>query len=799
MHHTAHVSLAFVLTAVAVAQDSTGSLAQPDLQAGIGELCEKLDARMKDLHVPGVALGVVQGDRVILARGFGMADLEEEQPVGSETLFAIGSTTKAFTSALIGTLVDEGLMDWDDPISEHLPYFDPAVMSEDEDAHATLRDLLSHRTGFARMTMLWAGGSAPTELILRTAGKAEPWTAFREGFLYNNLMYIAAGTAAAKASETDWGALLEERLFEPLGMSSTRTRLEETLEDPRVAMGYMWMGDEKGYDTLPMRHLDEAGPAGGIASNVLDMTRWLRLLLEGGELDGQRLISEEALAETWTGQNRVGPGIEYGMGWFLREWRGQPMLEHGGNVDGFSTQIAILPESDLAFVMLTNLAVAPLQSEAIDLVFGSLVPKEPAAEAEGKPEDFEPFLGTYLANFIGIKDGEVSVLVQNGRLAVDIPGQRIFELEAPDEDGQRAFSLTNAIRVRFDRNDRGEVFQMHLQQMGMDFEFPREGVEFEPDLPLDELRKYLGDYHSEKLGTVVHVLIRNNRLAVDWPGEMVYWLHPPNEDGIWEFRATSMFRLRFTEDAEGRVESLTYYQSGMELVMPRVSSGSAAELPTIDEIAALRKVDELRASLEGLGTFRLTGGVRLPNSGMEGKVTTLARGSASYVLDVDLGAFGFILQGVHGEKGWADSEFSHFRELGETAQALALQEHPAAWCADWNDYFETVHVTGAAELRGKAAYVLQFEGAGRTSSVYMDAATGDVLQVQSVVPFAGSGSGVPVETRFEDFREVGGLRIPFRITSTNIRAGSRIVQFDTVETGLELGEETFALTPDWRK
>jgi CubicO group peptidase (beta-lactamase class C family) len=137
------------------------------------------------MHIPGMAIAVVKDDEVILARGFGLADLENETPVTPETIFAIGSATKAFTAMLVGMLVDDGKMGWDDPVTEHIPYFALNVDSDDENAQVTIRDMLSHRTGFARMGVLIASGAVPRGEVLRAATRAEPWVGLREKWYYS--------------------------------------------------------------------------------------------------------------------------------------------------------------------------------------------------------------------------------------------------------------------------------------------------------------------------------------------------------------------------------------------------------------------------------------------------------------------------------------------------------------------------------------------------------------------------------------------------------------------------------------
>jgi len=530
-----------LLSALVMASACTVTPTPGSLEWRLDRLVEQLEQQRQTWHIPGMAIAVVKDDEVVLAHGFGVTNVETETPVTPETIFAIGSATKAFTATLVGMLVDEGEMDWDDAITDYLPYFTMDI--EDEGAEVAIRDLLCHRTGFVRMGLLWASGEIPREEVLQAATLAEPWTGFNENFYYSNVMFMAPGVAAGEAADTDWDTLIAERIFEPLGMESSSTSVSQAQTDPRLSLGYLWDEDLQEYEYKPMRNVDNIAPAGSINSNVLDMAQWVRLQLGGGEYEDQRLISEEQLTETWTSQIEITEDIGYGLGWMLREWEGQPVIEHGGNVDGFSAQVALLPESDLGFVLLTNASVSPLPPISINMVWEAVLGEWEEADSAV----YEPYIGEYVANFGQFEDVEFTVLVQNERLAVDVPGQQVFELRDPDEEGKWYFAITDTIAVSFDRNDDGDIVGMKLHQAGFTFELPRKGVEIAVEIPLEELQKYLGSYHSEELGVTAEVLIQNNRLAIDWPGEMVYELYPPDEEGIWVFRVYEGSTLRFNE------------------------------------------------------------------------------------------------------------------------------------------------------------------------------------------------------------------------------------------------------------
>jgi CubicO group peptidase (beta-lactamase class C family) len=232
-----------VLAALAAAPipasaQAPAATAAPTLEARLERLAAELERNRIDQHAPGAAVAVVRGGELIFVRGFGLANVAEKTPVTPETRFFIGSTTKAFTATLVGMLVDEGVMRWDDPADRHLPYFTLALDSDDPAARATLRDLLSHRTGFPRISLLLANGVLSPEEILRQASQAEPFSRFRQRFHYNNEQYLAAGWAAAAAAGRPWDELTRSRILDPLGMTSTETSARRA----RAALAVLFAG-----------------------------------------------------------------------------------------------------------------------------------------------------------------------------------------------------------------------------------------------------------------------------------------------------------------------------------------------------------------------------------------------------------------------------------------------------------------------------------------------------------------------------------------------------------------------------
>ena len=283
--------LSVVLVSVAHSQETSTT---PTLEQRLEHLVEKLEAKRVEYNIPGMALAVVLDDKVILEHSFGLSNLDEEIAVTSDTLFAIGSVTKSFTSAAVAVLVDDGKMRWDAPITDYLPWFELPIDRGDkveEDATVLVSDLLSHQTGFTRMHFLAINNSTNREETLRAAVLAEPWEEFRSEFLYNNVQYLASGYAAGVVDGSDWNTVVEERLLVPIGMKQTYTSRHRAPNEDMITLGYQWDEEAEEYEVYPLRTIDNIGPAGAIISTAGDMARWIRLHLGNSFVDWERVLS----------------------------------------------------------------------------------------------------------------------------------------------------------------------------------------------------------------------------------------------------------------------------------------------------------------------------------------------------------------------------------------------------------------------------------------------------------------------------------------------------------------------------
>jgi CubicO group peptidase (beta-lactamase class C family) len=333
-----------------------------DPAAGVDDL---VGALLAEGGVPGLALVVVKDDKVVVARGYGARTEGKRDPVDADTLFGIASLTKAFTATGIAMLVDRRKLGFDDTLATALPGFrvaDPYVS-----AHLTLRDALAHRTGTSSSDLLWyAHKDASVSSLIGRLGALPQASSLREQFGYSNLMYMVAGELLARRSGIDWDRFVATEMFAPLGMTRSSTDPLTLAATANVATPHIRSGAHVAQ--VPHHGYKNIAASGSIYSSANDMARWMRFLLNDGQVDGRRLVGHDALAQTMTPQMLIGPTgpaddllfpranfIGYAMGWFVSDYRGRKTLSHTGSIDGMAAFIALLPEERLGVAVLTNL------------------------------------------------------------------------------------------------------------------------------------------------------------------------------------------------------------------------------------------------------------------------------------------------------------------------------------------------------------------------------------------------------------------------------------------------------------
>ena len=245
--------------------------APTDLGARLAAVEKAVEEKRQQLGIPGLSLVIVKDDEVVYMKGLGYKDFERKLPVTPDTLFAIGSSSKAFTAMLVAMAADGGKLSLDDPPKKFLPYF--KLQDPEADAKITVRDLLSHSSGLNRTDLAWGSGALSREEVIRVASTAKPTAKLREKFQYQNVMYAAAGEIVGRAEGSTWERLISERIFRPLGMKSSNTSVPEMLRGHDYSYGYVYEEATKETRRVPMRNLPQIAPAGAINSSARDMAQ----------------------------------------------------------------------------------------------------------------------------------------------------------------------------------------------------------------------------------------------------------------------------------------------------------------------------------------------------------------------------------------------------------------------------------------------------------------------------------------------------------------------------------------------
>ena len=353
------LSLAVVLTLTATL--SAQSTLPPDLDAYV-------TSSMKTFNVPGMGVAIVKDGKILVAKGYGVRKLGEPTAVDEFTMFGIGSNTKAFTTAALATLIDQGKLSWDDAVYQRLPGFvmyDPYVSHE-----MTIRDLLTHRSGMGLGEgdlLFWPHTTYSRADVIYRLRFMKPQSSFRSHYAYDNLLYMTAGQIVPAVTGTTWDDYVREHIFGPLGMN--HTNLSTTAYKSGDDYAYPHSRVDGKLQVIPFEDLDNAGPAGAINSCASDMAKWVQLQLNRGKFVDRegRLFSEQRSKEMWSPQTILPIGdppaplaglkanfADYALGWGLRDYHGRKLVGHTGGVGGFVSRVMLVPDENLGVVVLTN-------------------------------------------------------------------------------------------------------------------------------------------------------------------------------------------------------------------------------------------------------------------------------------------------------------------------------------------------------------------------------------------------------------------------------------------------------------
>lgn len=320
---------------------------------------EWIEQNRKAWQIPGMSVGIVKDGELIYAKGFGEKKLGSGQMVDENTIFSIASASKNITAAALGVLVDEGKINWDDKITQHIPWFqmkDPWVTQE-----LTIKDALTHRSGLGRLlgNRLHFMTNKSRDEVLHHVKYIDLEKPFRSSYVYSNVMYSLAGQVIEYTDGRTWDEFLQEKFFQPMGMTTATTSITQLKESQNLAYPHQEIDGK--VVPIQRRNWDNAGPAAGVNVSVVDMSKWLKLQLgTPGEFQGKTYVSKEQMNEIHKPQVGLSPKdagsvqSSYGYGWHISDYKNQRVLNHGGATDGFNTAMFLFPEMDLGIVVFMN-------------------------------------------------------------------------------------------------------------------------------------------------------------------------------------------------------------------------------------------------------------------------------------------------------------------------------------------------------------------------------------------------------------------------------------------------------------
>lgn len=570
-----------------------------DPLAGLDEFAESL---RKDWKVPGYSVAIVKDGAVIYSKGFGQRNVEKNLPATPDTLYAIGSCSKAFTAAALGMLVDEGKLEWDKPLRTYMPSF--KMWDDYVTEHMTPRDLVTHRSGLPRHDLMWYGSSYTRKEMFDRLRYLEPSRGFRATYQYQNLMFMTAGVLVEEITGQTWEQFTRKRFFEPLQMTNSNFSVNDSQKTADYAMPYQEEKEE--VKQVPFRQIDQVGPAGSINSSVSQMANWVRMQMSKGKFGEKQLLSENALRETQTPQIVSGTTMRwdevsysmYAMGWGVVMYRGHLLLTHGGGIDGFTAHVSLMPRDKLGVVILTNKGGTPLPGILANNIYDRLLgmseapwnqrAKDDAARAKENAEKaskendanrkngtqpshaLADFAGRFMHPAYGVisieQNGDALKVSYNG-LTAPLRHYHFDVFEGASDNFERQ-------KFNFVMNSKGNIEEVRvaLQSGVSDIAFTRM-----PEAKIDRalLDKLVGQY--EMASMVMTVGVRGDiTLTANIPGQPEYELEPVRGTEF-NFKGLKGFSVEFKLSGEGAAESAVITQPNGVFTAKRRTAAVASQ------------------------------------------------------------------------------------------------------------------------------------------------------------------------------------------------------------------------------
>jgi len=779
------------LPTVGYAQTATQTAVSSDLQKRLAAIEEKIEARRKELGIPGLSLAIVKDGEVVLVKGFGYKDFTKQVPVTADTQFAIGSATKAFTALSVLMSQDEGKLSLDDSPKKYLPYF--KVNNLETDKNIQIRDLLAHSSGLNRTDLAMITGKLTREELIRVAGEAKPTAKLREKFQYQNLMYTAAGEIVSKVQKMPWENFVVERIFKPLGMNNSTMTVAEMQKAKDYSFGYDYNFDTKETRNLPTRDILQVAPAGSINSTAKDMSQWLKLILNKGEIGGKRVVSEKGFDEWLKPQMKIAGKTSYGLGWFLQDWKGSKVVQHGGNIDGFNSMVALLPEKGVGFVMLTNVTGSSLGGELMPIVWENLLGETNAPSNQTATINADKEVGKYIFEAAGF---DVEIKMQDGKLVGIAPGQPVYTLE---NVGGRRYKLTGAPDGFFITFKDTELY---LEQPQGNYTLPRRLADIKKAeiKTSDAAKELIGKYQApDNPKAFVEIKEVDGKTSLVVKGQSPYPLVEKEKD---VFRSTGLpdsYSIKVKRDASGKIETIVLVQPEGEFPFKYSGAIEKAETPKIS-------VEELMAktinALGGEANWRKLNSrvskfdIDFEHQGVKGSGTSYEKAPNMSATELNLTALGKPIATIRdyfdGASGGEAASFSPTDfYTGQRLEDVKF-ENDFYGFVNWQRGLKKSEVKAVEKVGDEEAYVVAFQPEKASEvTYYISTKTFLPLKKLTVVVSSTSSQKIPVSETYADYRAVDGVMIPFKTTAINPGMGDVVIYVKDVKHNVSIEDKMF--------
>jgi CubicO group peptidase (beta-lactamase class C family) len=572
------------------------SYCQPPTDARLKGLDTFANRILKEFNAPGVTIAVVEKNKVVYTGGFGYRDYDKKLPVTENTLFAIGSCTKAFTASMLGMLAKEGKVDLDKPVRDYLPEL--KFYNEYTNDHATLRDMMCHRTGLPRHDYSWYGSTASRNELLSRVQYQEPTAELRAKYQYNNFMFMAQGIVIEKLTGKSWEENLRERILKPLGMTRTNMSVLDMEKSDDRSLAYT--EEDKKIKAIPYRNIDAIGPAGSINSCAKDMANWLITWINMGKFNGKEIFPSNYRNDAITVQMATGgglPGAEnsdvhmsgYGLAWGMASYRGHYRVEHGGGIDGFITTTGFFPSDSIGIFVSSNQGgvSTSIRNFIADRMFklsyrnwsksslegklraDSIAKVAPNNDSLNRKPNTKPLreMKGYAGTYENKGYGRAKIFIERDTTWIDYneAGLRtksylehyhydIFRVRSTEEKGV----IKDAPKISFKTDERGDVVscEMKMEPGVKDIVF--EKIAEAIAVKKNQLKKYEGDFELAP-GVFAKLYLKGETLFAFLENQPEYELVAIDKNKF-EIKTLKGYIVQFDENEKGEIPSLSFIQ-----------------------------------------------------------------------------------------------------------------------------------------------------------------------------------------------------------------------------------------------